>query len=74
MPIPDISPDDEILGVDELAANAKRSPRWAQKMLELGEIDSFMEGRRRVTLKSWYHAYIRRLIAEEAKRLEELAE
>jgi hypothetical protein len=74
MPIPNIDPDDEIFGPDELAANAKRSKRWAQKMFELGEIESFVEGRRRVCLKSQYHAYLRRLIAKEAERLEELAE
>ena len=74
MTIPNIDPDDEIFGPDELAANAKRSKRWAQKMFELGEIESFVEGRRRVCLKSQYHAYLRRLIAKEAERLEELAE
>ncbi len=74
MTTPDISPDDEVFTAKDIAVNAKRSRRWAQKMFELGEIHSFMMGRERVCLKSSYHDYLHRLIAKEAERLEELAE
>ena len=73
MKIPHIDPDDEVLTAKDIAVNAKRSPRWAQKMFELGEIHSFMMGRERVCLKSSYHEYLHRLIAREAERLDELA-
>ena len=75
MSIPNILPDDEVFTAKHVAKlSGNRSRRWAQKMFELGEIHSFMMGRERVCLKSSYHEYLQRLIAKEAKRLEELAE
>ena len=72
MTIPHIDPDDEVLTAKDIAVNAKRSPRWAQKMFELGEIHSFMMGRERVCLKSSYHDYLRRLVAADAERIKRL--
>ncbi len=75
MAIPDIDPDDEVLTAKRVAKiSGDRSVRWAQKMFELREIDSFMMGRERVCLRSSFHEYLHRLIAQEAERLEELAE
>ncbi len=75
MTTPDISTDDEVFTAKHVAKlSGNRSRRWAQKMLELGEIHSFMMGRERVCLKSSFHEYLHRLIAQEAERLEELAE
>ena len=71
MPTPEIAPNDEILRAQDLAVNMKRSVRFVQKLFELGEIQTFKMGRESVTLRSQYHAYLRRLIAEEEKRLEE---
>ena len=67
---PDIQPDDEVLTAKDLAANLKQSVRYAQKLLEIGEIPSFSRGRERVCLKSWYHAYLQRLIDQERQRLD----
>ena len=70
-----IDPNDEVFTAKQVAKiSGGRSTRWAQKMFELGEIHTFMMGRERVCLKSSYHQYLQRLIAEEAERLEELAE
>ncbi len=74
MTTPHVDSNDEVFTAKDIAVNAKRSRRWAQKMFELGEIHSFMMGRERVCLKSSYHVYLQRLIAREAERLEELAE
>ena len=66
--LPDIEPDDEVLTAKDLAANLKQSVRYAQKLFELGEIPSFIRGRERVCMRSWYHAYLRRLIDQERQR------
>ncbi len=70
MSFPDIESDDEILTAKDLAVNLKQSVRYAQKLFELGEIPSFLRGRERVCLKSWYHTYLQRLIDQERQRLD----
>ncbi len=73
LPLLQIDPDDEIFTYHDVAKNAKQSPRWAQKQFELGTIRTFKRGRESVTLKSWYHDFLRQLIAEESERQKELA-
>ena len=69
-----VKSNDEVFTAKHIAKlSGNRSRRWAQKMFELGEIQSFMMGRERVCLKSSYHEYLQRLIAREAERLEALA-
>ena len=74
----DIDPDDEVLTAKDVARlSGGRSIRWAQKQFELGEPDgirTFHMGREEVTMRSWWHAWLHRLIAKEAERLSELAE
>ena len=73
MNIPHVDSHDEVFTAKDVAKlSGNRSRRWAQKMFELGEIQSFMMGRERVCLKSSYHEYLQRLIAREAERLEAL--
>ena len=71
MSFPDIQPDDEILTAKDLAVKLKQSVRYAQKLFELGEIPSFLRGRERVCMKSWYHAYLQQLIDQERQRLDQ---
>jgi len=66
--LPDVELDDEVLTAKDLAANLKQSVRYAQKLFELGEIPSFLRGRERVCMKSWYLAYLQRLIDQERQR------
>lgn len=74
MPLPNISPDDEILTARDIAASMKVSVRYVQKLFELGLIRNFKRGRESVALKSFYHDHLRDLVAQEAERLEELAQ
>ncbi len=77
MPIPDISLDDEIINAKEVARiSGNRSVRWAQYQFEQGEPDgirTFHMGKEEVTLRSWWRAWVYRLIDKEDKRREELA-
>lgn len=66
----DVHPDDEVLTAKDVAFRLKQSERYGQKLLELGEIESFRRGRQRVTLKSFFLAYLQRLIDEERERVD----
>ena len=72
MSFPNISPDDEVLRAQDIGRLAKQSTRWGQKQLELGTIPSFLRGRERVTLKSWWLAYLQQLVDQEATRQDAL--
>ncbi len=75
LPTPKIDSDDEILTTKDVAKMSHRSVRWAQYQFELGEpegIRSFREGKREVTLRSLWMAWVHRLIAREDERREEL--
>ena len=76
MPRPQIDPDDEIINAKEFARiSGGRSVRWAQYQFDRGEPDgvpTFHLGKEEVTLRSWWRAWVFRLIDKEDKRREEL--
>ena len=77
LPLLQIDSDDEILTAKVVAKiSGGRSVRWAQKQFEIGEpegIRSFHMGREEVTTRSFWTAWVYRLIDKEDKRREELA-
>ena len=65
---------DKALSVEGVAAKITSSTRHVHKLIELRAFPSFRLGRYVRVRESDVDDYIARLIAEEAKRLEELAE
>ena len=65
---------DKALSVEGVATKISSSTRHVQKLIELRAFPSFRLGRYIRVRESDVDAYIAKLIAEEAKRLEELAE
>ena len=61
-----------LLGIEDLMADLKLARRQVEKLIELGEIQSFKMGKLRRTTQAARDAYVQRLIAEEQQRLEDL--
>ena len=63
-----------LLTIPDLMADLGHSRRQVEMLFELGEIASFKDGKHRVTTPAIRDDYIRRRMAEEIQRLEELTE
>ena len=64
--------DGPLLTIEDLMGDFHCSRRQIEMLIELGELASFKDGKRRVTTQAARDDYIRRRMAEELQRLEDL--
>jgi len=64
--------DGPLLTIEDLMADFRCSRRQIEMLFELGKIASFKDGKHRVTTPAARDEYIRRRMAEELQRLEDL--
>jgi hypothetical protein len=64
--------DGPLLAIEDLMADLGCSRRQIEMLFELGEIACFKDGKHRVTTPAIRDDYVRRRIAEEIQRLEDM--
>ena len=64
--------DGPLLTIECLMADFRCSRRQVEMLFELGEIASFKDGKHRVTTPAIRDDYVRRRMAEEIQRLEDM--